>query len=1080
MPSRPRRSEPAASRDRDIQRLRALVAHAPVCVHEVAPNGTILAMNPAGLELLGLDDLSQVVGQSLEVAVAPADLPKVRAALAEAIDGRTSHYTFELIGPEGGIPCSSWLHPLRDEDGVVTSALGMTQDISVGQEALDALSSSEVRYRQMFETNLAVKLIIDPDDGRIVEANDAACRFYGYPREELEGLRIADINILPDEEIQARMKEARAADRLSFEFQHRLASGEVRDVEVFSGPVDTPQGLRLFSIIHDVTDRRSAEEELRRSEQRYRQMFEANLAVKLISDPETGRIVEANEAACAFYGYTPEEFVGLPLERLNTLPRERILELAERVGRGEQRYFQFRHRLKSGEERDVELFSGPVDTAEGPRLYSIIHDITERKQAEERLLRSEERFGRAVRGISDGIWEWQVQEGELYWSPRFKELLGYRDDELEAREGLLWTIMHPDDVKPTMAAVRDHLAGDAPYDVHYRLKCKDGEWRWFRVRGTLEADDDGQPLIVSGILEDIHEQVAAEEAARARRARRERQGRAIMELASDPDLSGRDLESAFARLTETACEVLEVDRTSVIVMNEDRTRLVSRDLDVPVKGEHFSGVYHDCASLPRYLEAMREERVLAAEHPLEDPRLAEFPREFFTQRGMQSMMDVPLRRAGELVGVLRMSTTTAPRRWQDDEVQFGLDLAGVVLRLMVAAEAYEARRYQHELERQVLHAQKLESLGLMASGVAHDFNNLLVAILGNADLARAELDDGSRAHGLIGSVESAARRAADLCRQMLAYSGRGPLRMEVVDLGEVVQEMVKLMRASIDAHVEIRVEKPTSPLPVQADATQLRQVVMNLIVNAAEAMEDGGGRIDISFAHADVEAAESLGGLPVPESGRYLMLQVEDQGQGMKPSVLARLYDPFFSTKFTGRGLGMAAVLGIMRGHGGGIEVHTEPGAGSRFRIYLPPAEVPQDGAAAIDLADGESWVGAGEVLLVDDDETVRMLGSEMLDRLGFEVTVAVDGEQALELLAREPEGGWRLVVLDLTMPGMSGGEVLAGIRAAHPELPVLMSSGYAEEEVRSRLDQGALADFLPKPYTLSELRWAVRRLLGE
>lgn len=957
MPPKPSKSGLESFAARDSQRLQALVAHTPVCVHEFAPNGTIIAINPAGLELLGVEHESQVLGQPLSSAVGQEELDYVLSLLEKARQGETSHYTFHLLTKRGPVHCAGWMSPLRNKQGEITRILGMTQDITESQSALQALQESEKRYRQMFE---------------------------------------------------------------------------------------------------------------------------ANLAIKLISDPASGKIVEANQAACDFYGYSHEELVGLGLEKINTLPREEMMAMAGRASRTEQLYFEFQHRLKSGEVRDVEEFSGPLHSPQGLRLFSIVHDVTDRKKAQLQLQESERRFARAVAGTSDGIWEWHIRNGTIYWSPRLKELLGYADDELHPQEGMLWSMMHPDDIEAVKEATRQHLKHNELYDVRYRLQHRDGNYHMFRARGTVERDAAGEPVVMAGSMEDISEQVAAELARAERRRRIGRQHRAIEVLATDPELSSREIDLAFARLTEIACEVLDVGRASLMLVNEDRSRLVSRDLYVQAKKEHFRGVFHDLKSMPNYFAALESSRALAFEHPFEDERLQEFPQGFLQERSVKSMLEIPIRRAGQFVGILRLSEVKKARRWSDDEIQFGLDLVGLTVRLLVGAETNETMRQKSELEVQILHAQKLESIGLMASGVAHDFNNLLVAILGNADLAREDLEENSRAHGLVSSIEHAARRAADLCRQMLAYSGRGLLRVETIDMGELVAGMAKLMRASLGGNLSLHFSPPNRPLLVEADTTQVRQVIMNLIVNAAESMRNQGGGITLALEESVVHAEPSQGGLAVPATGRYIELLVQDDGVGMDETILGRMYDPFFSTKFTGRGLGMAAVLGIMRGHGGGIEVRSTVGEGTAFRLQFPVSEGALSETVESQQLEDDGWHGSGHVLLVDDDETVRFLGSEMLERLGFQVTVVSNGSDALNELSTAPSGGeWNLVVLDLTMPSMSGLEVLARIHDLRPGLPVLMSSGYAEEEVRQQLSREGMFAFLAKPYTLAELRGAIRAVLS-
>jgi PAS domain S-box-containing protein len=405
------------------------------------------------------------------------------------------------------------------------------------------------------------------------------------------------------------------------------------------------------------------------------------------------------------------------------------------------------------------------------------------------------------------------------------------------------------------------------------------------------------------------------------------------------------------------------------------------------------------------------------------------------------------------------------------------EVVGVVEFVRDITAHRKAEEERRRMQDRMLAVQRLESLGVLAGGIAHDFNNILMAILGNADLAKHELPLGSPAREHIIQIEVASRRAAELCRQMLAYAGQGRFVVEVVDLNELISEMVQLLTTSISKRVRLNLQLEPGIPPIRADASQIRQVVMNLVVNASEAIGDRSGTISITTGAVDCDRrylAECSLEQELPE-GLYVKLEVADTGCGMDRATMARIFDPFFTTKFTGRGLGLSAVLGIVRGHKGAIRVYSEPGKGSVFKLLFPACldaspQRPGEGAA-------ESWRGGGLVLLVDDDESVRALGKRMLERLGFEVVVGSDGREAVELFAQHRDR-IRVVVLDLTMPGMSGEDVFRSIRAAKPDARVVLASGYSADELASRLSAKGYAGFLQKPYTIEDLTRVLKSIL--
>jgi two-component system cell cycle sensor histidine kinase/response regulator CckA len=420
---------------------------------------------------------------------------------------------------------------------------------------------------------------------------------------------------------------------------------------------------------------------------------------------------------------------------------------------------------------------------------------------------------------------------------------------------------------------------------------------------------------------------------------------------------------------------------------------------------------------------------------------------------------------GERWFELSIAATTARRRADHRTVVLVRDIT-------TRRQAEQARL---AIERQLLHAQKLDSLGVLAGGVAHDFSNILTAILGNAELALMEVPPDSQARECLVDITTAARRAAGLCRQMLAYSGRGRFVVEPVDLSQLVGEMASLLEVSVPGNATFRCQLAEGLTPIEADATELRQVVMNLAVNAAEAIGDGKGSVSISTGELECDAAYLADAIPdgQPAPGRYVYVEVVDSGSGMDDATLTRIFDPFFTTRFTGRGLGLPAVLGIVRGHRGTIKVNTAPALGSTFRILFPAmAEDAREDAPDFHPV---TWRGSGTVLVVDDEEGVRKLARTMLERLGFSVVIAADGLAALDVL-RESTDAISCVLLDLSMPQMGGAETFQAMRKLKPGIRVILSSGYLVEQATAGFASRGLAGFVQKPYQLHALASVLER----
>ena len=385
---------------------------------------------------------------------------------------------------------------------------------------------------------------------------------------------------------------------------------------------------------------------------------------------------------------------------------------------------------------------------------------------------------------------------------------------------------------------------------------------------------------------------------------------------------------------------------------------------------------------------------------------------------------------------------------------------------------------RRRIEEQLRHTQKLESLGVLAGGVAHDFNNLLTGILGNSSLALDNIGPSSPNRPLIEEVMKAAERAAELTRQLLAYAGKGRFVMRTLDLSELVREISGLVQTSFPKHAQLRLQLAEGLPGIDADPGQLQQIIMNLVINGAEAIGPEGGSMLVQTALQEVDeqyisTMSSAGELLRP--GRYVALEVHDSGSGMDEETLPKIFDPFFSTKVAGRGLGLSAVLGIVRAHRGALKVYSEPGQGTTFKVLFPVSSHPVVNVAVAAKSDLK---GTGTVLVVDDEEIVRATARHTLQRYGYQSIVAEDGAKALEAYKTSP-GKVSLVLLDLTMPVMSGEETLRQLQLLNPHVKVLLTSGYNEVEAVQRFAGKGLAGFIQKPYTAAALAEKVKEVLA-
>ncbi|MGH7510688.1 MAG: hybrid sensor histidine kinase/response regulator [Gemmatimonadales bacterium] len=439
---------------------------------------------------------------------------------------------------------------------------------------------------------------------------------------------------------------------------------------------------------------------------------------------------------------------------------------------------------------------------------------------------------------------------------------------------------------------------------------------------------------------------------------------------------------------------------------------------------------------------------------------------------LRGQEDFFFHREGRLVPI---TCSTAPIR-NDGKI------VGAVLVVRDVSEEKRLEAAHREQEEALREAQKLESIGVLAGGIAHDFNNLLTGIMGNAGMAHRAVLAGrtEQAAGMLRDVVKASERAADLTRQLLAYAGKGRFVIQALDLCKLVTEISTLIRASISKKITLVLDVPEECPPIEGDRTQLQQLMMNLVINGGEAIGDGAGTLTVRLRTEDfTERRERIrtAGFPI-SPGEYIRIDVIDSGAGMDPETRDRIFEPFFTTKFLGRGLGLSAALGIVRGHRGAIGVRSEPERGTTFTVLLPVArEARPVRQSRPDMSLDDDLRGVGTILVADDEAAVRTLAQSVLQEVGYTVELAEDGLQAVERLEALGQQV-SLILLDLTMPRLAGAEAALELRRVRPDIPIVAMSGYGDIEVMERFSGTAIDDYLPKPFSPDQLAAKVRDVL--
>jgi two-component system cell cycle sensor histidine kinase/response regulator CckA len=881
-------------------------------------------------------------------------------------------------------------------------------------------------FRAVFEQS-AIGVAIVQLDGTPVLANAALQRFLGFTETELRERTYMAITHPDDLALDAELAvQLVAGDVDSYVVEKRYCR---KDATIAWGRL-TVSLLRtqarepefVLAMVEDIDERKRVEVALKESDARFRESFDAS-GVGMALVARDGRIFEVNGALCEFLGRDAHDVIGRRFADLAhpddvTEAREQV----DRVYAGEVPSCQLEKRYLHANGQTIWglVNVSLVRDASGAPLHVVsqVQDISAQKAASEALAESELRYRRVLDTAYEGVWTIDRAAMTTYVNDRMTEMLGYRGDEMLGRP--MFDFMDDDARLDAARNFRRRRQG-VKEQHEFRLQRKDGADLWTLMATSPVLDNQGRFAGALAMVTDITERKRAELALRESETRY----RGLVELAPDGILVHCDAGIVFANAA--AARMLGAERPDALI-----GRSVVDFLD------------------PAYGKTVRNRmaRRLGAGTVL--PRLEE---QIVRLDG--SIVDA------EISGIT-------------------ITYQGQPARQIIFRDLTERRRTEasvRELEEQFRQSQKMEALGQLAGGIAHDFNNLLTVINTYSELLLNELDATNALRKDVTEIQRAGVRAASLTRQLLAFSRKQMLQPRVLDLNTVVEELEPMLRRLIGEHIRIVIRQESDLGPVKADPGQLEQVLINLAVNARDAMPDGGTLL-IETANVDLEEM-NIARHPGVVPGSYSMLSVSDTGVGMDELTRSRVFDPFFTTKEVGKGtgLGLSTVYGIVAQSNGYVWCYSEPDHGTTFKVYLPRVG---DEASSVSepVQEAVEPKGAEVLLLVDDEDQVRVLAHRILERQGYTILSARDGRDALRV-AENYEGRIDALVTDVVMPELAGHQLFQALLRTRPTLRVLYMSGFTEHDSMRRGFVSAETAFLQKPFTATGLAQAVRSVLS-
>ena len=916
--------------------------------------------------------------------------------------------------------------------------------------------------------------------------------------------------------------------------------------------------LELEQRIHELekllSEKQQTEKEAHPFADNFKAVFEAANVGKSVTLPDG--TINVNKAFADMLGYSQEELESTTWQALTPADEiDRIQELTTPILKGKSDSIRFDKRYihKNGSHIWVDLSVSAHRDSNGELLHFIttVVNITDRKQAEADLMKSESNLSALINGREESIWSidkhYNFDILNDFFKADFLKAFG-----LELQSGMSALDILPSDLMAIWQPLYERaMAGE---HVVFNFSAPLGE-KLHSFETTLHPIyTDGQISGVSAISVDITDRKQAEDSLRQSEDRYRNivdatpLGVFIYELANDGQLIFRDsnpaastilgvdcsqfigmsIEEAFPPLAETEIpdkyrivastgEIWQTEQISykyekiegayqVTAFQGALNRTIVLFQDITHRKQTEQALVENSANMTAIMENTQDSiwtintsyEIVFVNSVFADSFLASFGVQLEPGVSLLGSLPEPLQpgwkerydralsgESFEVIDEIDVGTHSIFIEVSFNPITINDKIVGASLFGRDITDRIQAEKDRLSMEQQLLQTQKLESLGVLAGGIAHDFNNILMGILGYADLALSELDIFSPAREYVQGINDSSRKAADLVKQMLAYSGKGKFSLEPINLNNLIQDTVQMLTISISKNVVLKFNYSEAPGFLEGDPSQIRQIIMNMVINASEAIGKKSGVIALTTGtmycdreyisgtgfEAQVTLREQI------DEGMYLFLEVSDTGMGMGKTTLERLFEPFFTTKYTGRGLGLSAVLGIVRGHKGMIKIYTEKGRGTSFKVLFPLyGSESENSKTETSMEIDDTWQGKGTFLIADDEEAVRTVGKHMLKKLGFEVITAKDGKIAIDLFKKHAD---KIVgvLLDLTMPHKDGAQVFQEIRQINSKVKVILCSGYNEQDATQQFVGKGLAGFIQKPYVAKELVAKVREV---
>jgi PAS domain S-box-containing protein len=1035
---------------------RAILSALPDLVFQLDRAGTFLGCTSPDDSLYLVPPL-EFIGHKLEDVLPPPLATLTRDRLELALSTH-DHQTYDYQLRVGGALCwfEARMVPVGD-----TTVVAVVRDITERKSSEEAIKASEAKYKSLTE-QVPVGIYRTASSGTVIHANTALASILGYPNAEelIRSCNVEDTFARPDERARALAAWKVSRQPITQELELRRRDGSPIWVRDTGRAVLNPAGEvdYIDGIIEDISETKWAEEALRTSEVRYRQMFTMTRAIQLLVDPATACIVEANPAACEFYRFGAAELEGMSLGSIDLRPLPRIVEdltsLAEQGGAT----VQARHRLASGEFRDVEAYLSPVEIVGKRFVYAIIQDVTRR-------LRAETERDRGIRLLQTTA----AIASHFLTTPDPREaasqvvaVLG----KAAAVDRCYWFESFTDETGALLVRVMGEWCGPGISSMADQpmLKALQTE-RFPRFLRALQGGE-----VVAGVVADFSPDEQALFALGGTQAvvvapiivRGAATGFLGFDLCQNPRLWQTDeihlmhaAANAFAMALERWEQQLEREELAGVVEQASEAVIIT-DRNWCIR--YVNPAYTKITGFGRDESVGLHPRDLM----LKDPPSPLSPEaQLAPERGVPWTGILESRRKDE--APLLTQSTVFPLR----------DNAGQITGF---ASIHVDITAQLRLEEQLKRAQKMEALGQFASGIAHDFNNLITVIQGTAELLLRRVGDNAMLKEELTTVRRATLRSTELTSALLAFARRQLLQREDLDLNSAIGEALPMLRRVLPENITLRYKPAQPTCGVHADRGQIDQVLMNLVANARDAMS-AGGSLTVA-TECVVLGADYVATHPWATAGHYVKMSVTDTGTGMDEATLARAFEPFFTTKEPGRGtgLGLSTAFGIVKQHGGMIDVYSVPGMGSTFNVYLPLLDreiTPGPGHQEIPAVKG----GDERILVVEDQGDLRRVLMSILQDLGYTVRGARDGMEALGVLD-ETKGAFDLVISDMVMPHMDGLALLKRCRTLFPGLAFLLQSGYSEAGRATEIPQSTQVGFISKPYSIEVLAHRVRLLL--